>query len=93
MKKLIATVLIALIAFAAFAGISVTLDTITYYSSNKVFDPQDELKTGFRLTGAEPDDNAHGGDVLGEMPLFLRGLTQVSSLGFGYARETTLLCF
>ena len=69
MKKLIATVLLALIAFAAFAGISVTLDTITSYSSNKVFDPQDEIKTGFRLTGAEPDDNAHGGDVLGEMTL------------------------
>ena len=69
MKKLIATVLLALIAFAAFAGISVTLDTITSYSSNKVFDPQDEFKTGFRLTGAEPDDNAHGGDVLGEMTL------------------------
>ena len=69
MKKLIATVLLALIAFAAFAGISVTLDTITSYSSNKVFDPQDEFKTGFRLTGAEPDDNAHGGDVLGEMTM------------------------
>ena len=69
MKKLIATVLLALIAFAAFAGISVTLDTITSYSSNKVFDPQDEIKTGFRLTGAEPDDNAHGGDVLGEMTM------------------------
>lgn len=66
MKKLIATVLIALIAFAAFAGISFTLDTITSYSSYKVFDPQDEFKTGFRMTGAEPDDNAHGGDVLGE---------------------------
>ena len=66
MKKLIATVLIAMIAFAAFAGISVTLDTITSYSSNKVYDPQAEIREGFRLTGAEPDDSAHGGDVIGE---------------------------
>ena len=66
MKKVIATVLVALIAFAAFASISFTLDTITSYSSSKVFDPQDEIKSGFRMTGAEPDDNAHGGDVIGE---------------------------
>ena len=66
MKKLIATVLIAMIAFAAFAGISVTLDTITSYSSNKVYDPQAEIREGFRITGAEPDDSAHGGDVIGE---------------------------
>ena len=67
MKKLIATVLIALIAFAAFAGISVTLDTITSYSSNTAWDPQSEIKDGFRITGAEPDDAGHGGDVLGEL--------------------------
>ena len=67
MKKLIATVLIAMIAFAAFASISVTLDTITSYSSNKTWDPQGEIRDGFRITGAEPDDSAHGGDVLGEL--------------------------
>ena len=66
MKKLIATVLIAMIAFAAFASLSFTLDTITSYSSSKVFDPQDEIKSGFRMTGAEPDDAGHGGDVIGE---------------------------
>lgn len=67
MKKLIATVLIALIAFAAFAGISVTLDTITSYSSNKTWDPLGETREGFRITGAEFDDSAHGGPVLGEL--------------------------
>lgn len=66
MKKLIATVVIAMLAFAAFASISVTLDTIASYSSNKVFDPQSEIREGFRITGAEPDDTAHGGDVIGE---------------------------
>ena len=66
MKKLIATVLIALLAFAAFASISVTLDTITSYSSNKVWDPQGEIRDGFRITGAEPDDSSFGGDVIGE---------------------------
>lgn len=67
MKKLIATVLIAMIAFAAFAGISVTLDTMTSYSSNKVWDPQSEIREGFRITGAEYDDVAKGGNVLGEL--------------------------
>ena len=67
MKKLIATVLIAMIAFAAFAGISVTLDTITSYSSNKVYDPQGEVREGFRITGAEFDETAKGGPVLGEL--------------------------
>ena len=67
MKKLIATVLVALIAFAAFAGISVTLDTITSYSSNKVWDPQSEIREGFRITGAEFDETAKGGPVLGEL--------------------------
>lgn len=66
MKKLIATLIIALIAFAAFAGISVTLDTITSYSSNKVYDPQGEIREGFRIDGAEFDDTAHGGSVIGE---------------------------
>ena len=67
MKKLIATVLIAMIAFAVFAGISVTLDTYTSYSSNKVYDPQGEIREGFRIDGAEYDDTAHGGSVLGEL--------------------------
>ena len=51
MKKLIATLIIALIAFAAFAGISVTLDTITSYSSNKVYDPQGEIREGLMERG------------------------------------------
>ncbi len=67
MKKLIATVLVAMIAFAAFAGISVTLDTITQYGSVKTTDPMGEIKQGFSISGAEPDDTAHGGDVLGEL--------------------------
>lgn len=66
MKRLVTTVLIAMIAFVAFAGISVTLDTITSFSGNKVYDPQSEMREGFRVTGAEPDDTAHGGDVIGE---------------------------
>ena len=66
MKKLIATVLIAMLAFAAFASISVTLDTITSYSSNKTWDPMGEIRDGFRIDGAEFDDSAHGGSVIGE---------------------------
>lgn len=65
MKKLIAMLLVASFVFCAFAGTSVTLDTITSYSSSKVFDMQDEIKGGFRITGAEADA-AHG-DVLGEL--------------------------
>lgn len=67
MKKLIVSVLIAMIAFSAFAGVSVTLDTITSYSSNKVWDPQGEIRDGFRITGAEPDDSSKGGDVIGDL--------------------------
>lgn len=67
MKKLITTVLVAMIAFAAFAGISVTLDTITQFSNSKAVDPMGEIKQGFSISGAEPDDNGHGGDVLGEL--------------------------
>lgn len=67
MKKLIATFLIVMVAFAAFAGISVTLDTIVQYSSTKAFDPMFETNPGFSISGAEFDDEAHGGNVLGEL--------------------------
>lgn len=67
MKKLIATVLIATIALAAFAGVSVTLDVLAQYGSIKTADPMGEIKSGFSITGAEPDVAAKGGDVLGEL--------------------------
>ena len=51
MKKLFATVLIALIAFAAFAGINVTIDTITSWGSSP--DPLDEIPAGFNIGGAD----------------------------------------
>ena len=51
MKKLIATVLFVLIAFAAFAGINVTLDTIVQYGGS--IDPTYEIPVGFSIGGAD----------------------------------------
>ena len=51
MKKLIATVLIALITFAAFAAINVTIDTITSWGGKP--DPLDEYAVGFNIGGAD----------------------------------------
>ena len=51
MKKLIATVLFVLIAFAAFAGINVTIDTIMQYGFN--VDPTHEIPVGFSIGGAD----------------------------------------
>ena len=51
MKKLIATVLIALITFAAFAAINVTIDTITSWGGKS--DPLDEIPVGFNIGGAD----------------------------------------
>ena len=51
MKKLIATVLIALITFAAFAAINVTIDTITSWGGKP--DPLDEYAAGFNIGGAD----------------------------------------
>lgn len=67
MKKLIATVLVAMIAFVVFAGVSVTLDAIAQYSSKKVADPTGEIDPGFTINGAEYDESSHGGNVLGEL--------------------------
>ena len=68
MKKLIATVLIAMIAFAAFAGISVTLDTLTQYCFSSFADPLgEETPLGFSVGGAEWDEKKYGGSVLGEL--------------------------
>ena len=53
MKKLIATVLITLIAFAAFAGISVTLDTITQYANQDKTTTDSPVPTGFSIGGAD----------------------------------------
>ena len=51
MKKLIATVLFVLIAFAAFAGINVTIDTIVQYGGK--IDPTYEIPVGFSIGGAD----------------------------------------
>ena len=51
MKKLIATVLVAMIAFAAFAAIHVTIDTITSWGGKN--DPLDEYPVGFAIGGAD----------------------------------------
>lgn len=56
MKKLIATLLVVMIAFAAFAGISFTMDTIAQFASpndpaiEKEFTPE-----GFSIRGADED--------------------------------------
>lgn len=54
MKKLIATLLIAMIAFAAFAGISVTMDTIAQYAgpNDPAAYPEGALQ-GFTIKGAD----------------------------------------
>lgn len=51
MKKLIATVIIAMIAFAAFAAIHVTIDTIIQYAGKN--DPMEEIPSGFSIGGAD----------------------------------------
>ncbi len=51
MKKLITTVLIAMIAFAAFAAINVTIDTLTTWGGKS--DPLDEIPVGFSIGGAD----------------------------------------
>lgn len=58
-----------MVAFAAFAGVSVTLDALAQYGSIKTADPMGEIKSGFSITGAEPDDfePTYYGDVLGEL--------------------------
>ena len=51
MKKLIATVLVAMIAFAAFAAIHVTIDTLTTWGGKS--DPLNEIPLGFSIGGAD----------------------------------------
>lgn len=54
MKKLIATLLVAMIAFAAFAGIAFTVDTIAQYAGSN--DPQtypEGARPGFSIKGAD----------------------------------------
>jgi len=80
MKKLVVTVLIALVAFSAFAGISVTLDTVMQYSSLTVKDPQGEIKPGFSIGGAEADDESRGGNVLGELTATLSKSSVASAM-------------
>ena len=54
MKKLIATVLVAMITFAAFAAIHVTIDTITQYAGpNELIEPLNEWSEGFSIIGAD----------------------------------------
>lgn len=54
MKKLIATVLIAMIAFAAFAGFSVTMDTITQYAfTQDKTTTESPVPVGFSIGGAD----------------------------------------
>ena len=54
MKKLIATLLIAMIAFAAFAGIAFTVDTIVQYAGPNDPDAYPEgAKPGFSIKGAD----------------------------------------
>lgn len=56
MKKLIATILIAMIAFAAFAGIAFTMDTVAQFAGPD--DPailKEHVPEGFSIRGADED--------------------------------------
>ena len=53
MKKLIATVLVAMIAFAAFAGFNVTIDTITQYANQDKTTTENPVPAGFSIGGAD----------------------------------------
>ena len=53
MKKLIATVLIAMIAFTAFAGFNVTIDTIMQYANQDKTTTDNPVPAGFSIGGAD----------------------------------------
>ena len=56
MKKLIATLLVAMIAFAAFAGIAFTVDTFAQYAGpNDPAQDKEHVPQGFSIRGADED--------------------------------------